>query len=192
MGIPTTRDELLAAIHGGYVSLTADLARVPADRTREATMPGHVAGTLMSPSDLVAYLIGWNRTMTGWFADEAAGREPVIPAAGYTWRDLGALAQSFYAARIDTPWHELQGELGSAYREVVELVESRSDDDLYGRPWFGTNPAGRMIQFNSSSPYANARRRIRAWLKQPQPSCQLANSSQSNEPSSGRTVTEHR
>ena len=28
-----------------------------------------------------------------------------------------------------------------------------------------THTAGRMIQFNSSSPYANARRRIRAWLR---------------------------
>ena len=44
-------------------------------------------------------------------------------------------------------------------------VGSRPNDELYGKPWYDKWPKGRMIQFNSSSPYANARGRIRKWLK---------------------------
>ncbi|MFE3838233.1 ClbS/DfsB family four-helix bundle protein [Pseudogemmobacter sonorensis] len=33
------------------------------------------------------------------------------------------------------------------------------------QPWYGKWTKGRMIQFNSTSPYANARGRIRKWLR---------------------------
>ncbi|WP_331709366.1 ClbS/DfsB family four-helix bundle protein [Microbacterium sp. TNHR37B] len=44
--------------------------------------------------------------------------------------------------------------------------ESRSDEELYGAPWYRTWTMGRMISFNTSSPYANARGRLRAWLRE--------------------------
>lgn len=55
--------------------------------------------------------------------------------------------------------------LAQAKSDVVALVEGLSNDELYGSPWYGKYTAGRMIQFNTSSPYANARRRIRSWLR---------------------------
>ena len=52
-----------------------------------------------------------------------------------------------------------------AERRTVSLIEARSNDDLYGRPWYEKWTMGRMIQFNTASPYANARGRVRKWLK---------------------------
>ncbi|MDN6799097.1 MAG: ClbS/DfsB family four-helix bundle protein, partial [Propionibacterium sp.] len=57
MAVPRTKDELLVAIADNYAKLSIDLGRVPASRAREASMPGHVAGTVMSPADLVSYLV---------------------------------------------------------------------------------------------------------------------------------------
>ncbi|EPE9290931.1 ClbS/DfsB family four-helix bundle protein, partial [Escherichia coli] len=36
---------------------------------------------------------------------------------------------------------------------------------LYGRPWYTKWTMGRMISFNTSSPYANANGRLRKWAK---------------------------
>ena len=47
----------------------------------------------------------------------------------------------------------------------MSSIETRSNNDLYGRLWYGKWTMGRMIQFNTSSPYTHARGRLRKWLK---------------------------
>lgn len=167
MAVPRSKAELLAAIETGYARLAEDLARVPPERARERTLPGHAAGTLISPADLVAYLIGWNELVLSWHDQRRRGHEPAFPAPGFTWARLGALAQSFYDAQSRTAWPALLQRLETAKEAIVALVVSLDDDRLYGAAWYRTHSAGRMIQLNTSSPYANARRRLRAWLRQP-------------------------
>lgn len=96
MPVPQTKDELLHAMNDTYGKLVSDLARVPVERSRESSMPGHRAGIEMSPADLVAYLIGWNELVLSWHEQRARGIEPDFPAPGYAWNDLGSLAQQFY------------------------------------------------------------------------------------------------
>jgi len=51
---------------------------------------------------------------------------------------------------------------------VLALVEGLSDEELYGTSWYRAWTAGRMISLNTSSPYANARSRVRRWLREQQ------------------------
>lgn len=60
---------------------------------------------------------------------------------------------------------QLLTRLVAARARIVELIGQRSDDELYGRPWYERWPLGRMIQFNTASPYHNANGRLRKWLK---------------------------
>ncbi|WP_243233589.1 ClbS/DfsB family four-helix bundle protein [Microbacterium sp. CIAB417] len=60
---------------------------------------------------------------------------------------------------------ELRAQLQDANRRIVELVERHTDEELYGAGWYGKWTMGRMISLNTSSPYANARTRIRGWLR---------------------------
>lgn len=165
MAAPTSKAELLGAISTTFNRLMSDLAEVPPDRAREATMNGHVDGSAMSPADLVAYLIGWNELVLKWL-DRDDRDEPVeYPEAGFKWNQLGLLAQKFYADHNALEWHELLARLAEAKTRLAATITARSDDELYGSAWYGKWTKGRMIQFNTSSPYANARSRIRAWLK---------------------------
>lgn len=166
MSVPHSKAELLSAIDHNYAALMTDLRRVPAARAREASLPGHVDGTWMSPADLVSYLVGWNELVLSWFAERARGLEPELPAPGLRWNQLGQLAQRFYADYAELDWAQLLERFASAEQAIVELVTARSDAELYGHAWYRSYTAGRMIQFNSSSPYANARRRIRRWLRE--------------------------
>lgn len=166
MTVPTTKAELLEAVVDGHERLARDLDRVPAERARDLTMPGHVAGSMMSPADLVAYLIGWNELVLRWHRQRDAGREPSLPAEGFAWNQLGQLAHRFYADCSTLSWEELLIRFERANHDIVALIRRLSDRDLYGANWYGTYTAGRMIQLNTSSPYANARRRLRAWLRE--------------------------
>lgn len=165
MAVPAAKDELLAAIREAYTRLDADLDRVPPQIVREPVLLGHVKNTMMSPADLVAYLVGWNHQVLTWHRRRAAGLPDEFPAAGVGWNELGLLAKRYAAEHRDDSWAELRAQLAEAKTQIIALIQRYSDDELYGRAWYGKWTMGRMISLNTSSPYVNARRRIRAWLR---------------------------
>jgi hypothetical protein len=165
MAVPASRAELLAAIGTTFDKLTADLGQVPESRARESSLEGHAAGTVMSPADLVAYLLGWNELVLKWLDRDDRGEPVDFPETGFKWNQLGLLAQKFYRDYQSLDWRELLDRLTAAKERLVETISSRSNDELYGKPWYDKWTKGRMIQFNTSSPYVNAQGRIRKWLK---------------------------
>ncbi|PTE21731.1 DfsB family protein [Cereibacter changlensis JA139] len=166
MAVPASKADLLAAISTTFGKLMFDLARVPQELARDPSLEGHVSGTVMSPADLVAYLLGWNELVLKWLERDDRGEPVDFPETGFQWNQLGALAQKFYADHRSLDWPELLARLSATNAQLASTVSSRPDDELYGRPWYGKWTKGRMIQFNTSSPYANARGRIRRWLKE--------------------------
>jgi hypothetical protein len=165
MTIPASKDELLVVIEKTFTQLERDLDRVPAGAVREPVLEGHVKGTTMSPADLVAYLIGWNHQVLTWHRRRAMGLPDEFPAPGISWNELGLLAQRYYAEHASDSWESLRDQLVHAKNQIVALIQGCSNEELYGAPWYGTWTMGRMISLNTSSPYVNARRRIRAWLR---------------------------
>ncbi|MCX5497274.1 ClbS/DfsB family four-helix bundle protein [Kaistia dalseonensis] len=165
MAIPNDRKSLLAAIETSFAKLMDVLEAIPPGRIDEATMEGHSVGARMSVRDAVAYLIGWNELVLKWHVRQQAGQAVDFPETGYGWNELGRLAEKFYRDYESLPYPELIERLQRAKVGVVALVAAQSDDALYGEPWYGKWPLGRMIQFNTASPYANTRARLQKWRK---------------------------
>ncbi|ODT50309.1 ClbS/DfsB family four-helix bundle protein [Devosia sp. 63-57] len=165
MAVPQNKSELLEAINKNYARLAADLRAVSAERTGEKALEGHAKGTMMSVHDLAAYLLGWNELVLKWCRAKAAGQPVDFPETGYKWNELGRLAQKFYDDYAALPYSDLLDRLDSAKADIVALVEAESNEALYGRSWYEQWTQGRMIQFNTASPYANARTRLRKWVK---------------------------
>lgn len=163
--VPQNKQELLDAIRIAYQKLMDDLAGVPPERTREATLEGHAQDTQMSVSDLVAYLIGWNLLVLKWCDGKAKGLTVDFPETGYKWNELGKLAQKFYTDHVGVAYADLLQQFADVHARIVALVEQETDVSLYGMPWYEKYTQGRMIQFNTSSPYVNARGRLRKWKK---------------------------
>jgi hypothetical protein len=46
-------------------------------------MEGHVKETLMSASNLVAYLVGWNEPVLKWFNQDSIGKQTNFPETGF-------------------------------------------------------------------------------------------------------------
>lgn len=166
MAVPENKAALLEAMEKAAFALNKKLKRIPPVIAFEAHLDGHVAGTKMSVANLVSYLLGWGEQVLYWHQQEAAGGEIDFPAKGFKWNELGRLAQKYYAdyAHVQS-WPELLKQLEENQHRLRELVETYSDNALYHQSWYGKWTRGRMIQFNSASPYKNASGRLNALLK---------------------------
>ncbi len=139
---------------------------MPAARSNEATLEGHAKGTVMSVHDLASYLLGWNRLVLKWIEKDAGGEPVDFPETGFRWNQFGELAQKFYDDFDAVPFDRLLDDLEVTKRDIVTFISGQTNQWLYGEPWYREYTMGRMIQLNTSSPYANARKRLRQWKRQ--------------------------
>lgn len=161
MAVPSNKEELLHEMDKSFFMLIKKLDELPEQKASLKNMEGHAKGTQMSPRQLVSYLIGWGETVLSWHQQEALGQEIVFPSQGYKWNQLGLLAQKFYEDYDHVKsFEELKDLLQENYLQLINLVEIYTDKELYQMPWYGKWTRGRMIQFNTLSPYKNAIGRI--------------------------------
>lgn len=113
----------------------------------------------------MSYLVGWNELVLKWLDQDDKGMKVDFPEANFKWNELGLSAQKFYEGHRFLSYSQLLDRLSKAEHPLVENISRRSTDKLDGSPWHYKWTKGRIIQFNTSSPYANGRDRIRNWLK---------------------------
>lgn len=166
MGVPQTKSELLNAMDKNFSKLIGYLDAIPSELVSEKSMEGHAKDTMMSVRDLISYLLGWNMLVIKWITNDDKGESVDFPETGYKWNQLGLLAQKFYKDYEGVQYVTLIQDLKLAKENIVALINARDDNVLYGKPWYGKWTMGRMISFNTSSPYANACGRLRKWAKE--------------------------
>lgn len=165
MAIPKDKTELRHAITDNYQKLTTELSNIPIDLTDKKELEGHSKQTVMSVNDLLAYLIGWGQLVLKWNDKKSKGLETDFPETGYKWNQLGLLAQKFYKDYEQDDFLTLQSKLDKTTNEILKLIESKTNQELYETPWYDKWTLGKMIQLNTSSPFKNAKDRIRKWKK---------------------------
>jgi hypothetical protein len=166
MAIPANKEELVTAIKDNYGKLRKELLNIPGEMAGDKELEGHAKGTLMSVKDLVAYLLGWAKLVLKWNYCKDNGEPVDFPETGYKWNELGKLAQKFYSDHEGETYESLLAALDNNVNEILTLIGSKSNADLYEANWYEKWPLGRMIQFNTSSPYQNAKARVRKWKKE--------------------------
>ncbi|GLR10973.1 hypothetical protein COO59_16115 [Mixta theicola] len=167
MAVPGSKAELIKAINSNFALLNKKLEAIAPALAFEPLMEGHAKGSTMSVAQLVSWLIGWGELVLHWHNQEAKGETIVFPAEGYKWNELGQLAQKFYRDYEDINNYEtLLARLRENKQRLLMLTEQFSNDELYGTPWYGKWTRGRMIQFNTASPYRNAAGRLNKLKKQ--------------------------
>ncbi|HAJ5832648.1 TPA: colibactin self-protection protein ClbS [Escherichia coli] len=161
MAVPSSKEELIKAINSNFSLLNKKLESITPQLAFEPLLEGHAKGTTISVANLVSYLIGWGELVLHWHDQEAKGKTIIFPEEGFKWNELGRLAQKFYRDYEDiTEYEVLLARLKENKQQLVALIERFSNDELYGKPWYNKWTRGRMIQFNTASPYKNASRRL--------------------------------
>ncbi|REA63671.1 hypothetical protein DSL64_04345 [Dyadobacter luteus] len=166
MAVAANKDELSKAIKDNYARLKTELEGISPEIAGIQELEGHSKGTLMSIHNLVAYLVGWGELVLKWNQGKDDSMDVDFPETGFGWNQLGKLAQKFYGDYSDETYPSLLCRLDKVVGQVLSLVDQKTDEQLYGFPWYGKWTLGRMIQFNTSSPYANARARLRKWKRE--------------------------
>ncbi|MGB0377080.1 MAG: ClbS/DfsB family four-helix bundle protein [Flavobacteriaceae bacterium] len=166
MAILKNKTELIDDIKFTYQKLQIELTSIPEKLTKSKDLEGHAKGTKMSVCNLVAYLIGWGNLVLKWYKIKKQGKEPDFPETGYKWNELGKLAQKFYADYQHDDFQTLLKKCDKVVKDILKLIEEKDNTSLYESLWYGKYTMGRMIQFNTSSPYKNAYTRIRKWKKE--------------------------
>lgn len=165
MAIPKNKEELLHSILGNYEKLKTELAGIPSELAGIRALEGHSKNTVMSVNNLLAYLVGWGQLLLKWSDRKDKGLEVDFPETGFKWNELGRLAQKFYQDYEKDDFQTLISKLDNTTYEVLKLVESKTNNELYELAWYDKWPLGKMIQLNTTSPFKNAKDRIRKWKK---------------------------
>lgn len=161
MAVPESKDELIKAINSNFELLDKKLGAIIPQFAFEPLMEGHAKGSTISIAQLISYLIGWGELVLHWHEQEVKGETIVFPERGYKWNELGHLAQKFYRDHENiTEYEKLLALLQENKQKILTLIKHFSNDELYGKPWYKQWTRGRMIQFNTASPYKNASGRL--------------------------------
>ena len=160
-------EELIAEIRKRAELFIAEFDDVPASEL-------HILkdGVDRTPAQMLAYQLGWMDLLLGWERDERAGCEVVTPAPGYRWNQLGALCGTFYEQWRDASISQLQEACRQRVDDVVALVASLSQDELFTsgqRAWASSTPSAwpvaKWVHINTVAPFTSFRTKIRAWKR---------------------------
>jgi hypothetical protein len=165
MAIPMDKEELQKAIIDNYKKLKTELLSIPTDLTTIKELEGHSKNTLMSIDNLVAYLVGWGQLVLKWNDKKEKGLHVNFPETGFKWNELGQLAQKFYKDYETFDFKTLIEKLDKTTIEILKLIENKTNIELYVLAFYDKWTLGKMIQLNTSSPFRNAKDRIRKWKK---------------------------
>lgn len=166
MAVPANKEELQTAIKTNYNKLKKELSDIPVELTNVQNLEGHAKDTVMSINNLISYLIGWGELVLKWNIKKDNNKAVDFPETGYKWNELGKLAQKFYKDYEKDDFITLCNKLDNTVFTILSLIEQKSNTELYNVEWHEKWTLGRMIQFNTASPYNNARGRIRKWKKE--------------------------
>lgn len=162
---PNNKNELYTAIKVSFDKLWLDYQAVPENMSRVIGVEGNVKNTQISVADTLAYLIGWGKLVLKWHDMSVIGKPFDMPETGFGWNELGKLATHFHQTYADWQYLNLLAEFEQTTKEILTLVDSLTDDELYGYDWYKSYTFGRMIQFNTSSPMKNMRTKVRRFKK---------------------------
>ncbi len=160
---PTNQIDLLTAAGDEFERLWAAVDTIPvADRER----PG--ACEQWSVKDLLSHLHAWHEMALGWESLGSAGKQPAIPAEGYTFAETPALNQAIYERTKNDSWDDVVGALTGTHDALLAVIRSYEDSDLFEKkryPWTRSTSVGAYMVSATSSHYAWASKLIRKFTK---------------------------
>lgn len=176
MARPTTKKELLNAANDGYNKLCELVDSIGADNQAtpfcfEVTEKDKEAHWTRDKNirDVLIHLYEWHQLVINWVDTNRKSDEivPFLPAP-YTWKSYGGMNIGFWEKHQTTPFEDSRQMLEASHKDVIELIESFSDDELFTKAyykWSGTTSVGSYFISATSSHYDWAMKKIKRQIK---------------------------
>lgn len=117
-----------------------------------------------SVKDTLAHLTAWMRRVLAWVEAYHRGDIPAIPGEGYTWDDVDRLNDDTSAQDKQRSLEEVLVGFRNAHLEILALIDSLSDEDLFDRDYNGHQGIWRLISENTHEHYVEHLVPVREWL----------------------------
>ena len=125
-----------------------------------------------SPSQMLAYQLGWMHFLQQWEGDEQAGLLVVTPHSDFKWNQLGPLYQNFYERYQDWSLSDSVTEFQDQVNQMIRLTLSFSEEEFQqsgSRNWASSTPSNwpvwKWLHINTVAPFTSFRTKIRKWKK---------------------------
>lgn len=157
-----SKQELLCVTRAEYQKLQKVLDELPTMLRLEKDEDD------VSPKDIVGHRAHWIQLFLGWYQDGQDGKEVWFPAKGYKWNEIKRYNADLRLNQAGLSWQSARSLLDTGHAELVVLMESLGEEQLYGGAMKGANnnwTTGRWAEAAGPSHYRSAGKYLRQRTK---------------------------
>ena len=172
---PKTKEELVLASKENYENLKLFISKLseeelqtPFDFLRDQKKKEAHWKRDKNLRDVLIHLYEWHQLLLTWVHSNQKGNEiPFLPEP-YNWKTYGEMNVAFWKRHQKTSLEEATRLLEQSHKEVLELMEVFSNDELFTKgiyKWTGGTSLGSYFVSSTSSHYDWALKKLKAHQK---------------------------
>ncbi|AKJ42866.1 ClbS/DfsB family four-helix bundle protein [Pragia fontium] len=162
---PTNKQQLLSLSDENYFKIVVLIDSLP-ESVLEMVFPFEDRDRNIR--DVMVHLYEWHLMMLRWYGEGMAGKKPIMPAEGYTWRTTPELNQAIWQKYQAMSLETARLKLNASHRELQSLIMSHNDQQLFTKkyyPWTGSASLGSYFISATSSHYDWALKKLKRFQK---------------------------
>lgn len=165
MSRPVNKTDLIAASQLQFEALISYIDQL-SSKDKIVEFP---AGTLnRNIRDVLGHLHHWHLMMMDWYNSGMAGKKPIIPAPGFTWKDTPALNLQIRDRYQTSRLEDVQQWLIQSHQQIQAIITNHSQEELFEKKkygWTGSTSLGAYLVSATSSHYDWGLKLIRKCLR---------------------------
>ncbi len=175
MARPKTKQELIEASNTNFDKLwqtidglTESEFTTPFDFSKDEKKKEAHWGRDKNVRDILVHLYEWHQLVLNWVSKNMAGEKAGFFPEPYTFKTYGELNVKFWERHQDTPYQTAIEMIKNSHLDVMELIESFSDEELFTKKyytWTGTTNLGSYLISATSSHYDWGIKKLKAHKK---------------------------
>jgi len=172
---PKTKEELMLASKENYEKLnrfisqlSEDELQTPFDFSRDQKKKEAHWKRDKNLRDVLIHLYEWHQLLLTWVHSNQKGQERTFLPKPYNWKTYEQMNEAFWKKHQKTTLEEATRLLAQSHREVLELIEGFSTDELFTKgiyQWTGGTSLGSYFVSSTSSHYEWALKKLKAHQK---------------------------
>lgn len=174
MARPQTKDDLITSANNQFEKLLslidANSSFVATEFNFTSTDIGKEAhwGRDKNMRDVYIHLHEWHNLLLAWIKANQKGEDKSFLPAPYNWKTYGEMNIEFFNKHQSTEYQVAYGILLESHNEVMELISSFTNDELFTNKhfkWTGTTSLGSYCVSATSSHYEWAIKKLKKHIK---------------------------
>lgn len=165
MARPTTKQDLIVAANCQFEKLWQLIDSMPKEKQLAAFS---FVDRDKNLRDVLVHLYEWHRLLLNWIHSNQAGHAANFLPEPYNWKTYPNMNVEFWKKHQTTPLEEAVPLLKRSHADVMKLIESFSDEELFTKkffPWTGTTNLGSYCISATSSHYDWAMKKLKQHIK---------------------------